>query len=157
MRFVGAFTSRFLALAGVLALSSVTLAEGGYLARVGPKPLRFSEPAQRRDPEKVLPALIMNDEASTNAVVFTEEFGPQPPAQTAAGGIDEELIGEPTEAAGQQQEQVEPPPPRSVTPDALLQFFTPVKRKDSTVGMPIDFTPPSQGGTRSSTATFSSQ
>lgn len=132
--------------------SVAALGGGGYLARVGPKPLRFAEPAPRRDLAKALPPLDMGEHVNTNTV---HEYGPQPLPDYAAAGIDEEWIGPNI------PESTAPAPNsglRQVTPETLLQFF-PISRGTNTaiIIAPIEFTPPAPVPVRSSTATYISK
>ena len=54
------------------ALAQMSWAGDGYLAKVGPSPLRFQVGELRCNPALVLPPLKMSDEGSTNAVVSTQ-------------------------------------------------------------------------------------
>jgi hypothetical protein len=149
---LGSACYRLLGLLSGALLAAAPLGDGGYLARVGPKPLRFIEPAPRRDPVKVLPPLELGELAVTNSV---EELGPQPLPDYAAAGIDEEWIGPniPEGAAVNSALQQ-----RQVTPETLLQFF-PISRGSNTtvITSPIEFTPPAPVQQRSSSATYISK
>jgi hypothetical protein len=150
---VSAFYKHLAFLGGVL-LSTATLTGDEYLKWVGPKPLRFAEMVPRRNPAEVLPALRMNDEPILISLA-TEEFGPQPAPPTAPGSIDETSLGaEPVEMPAVDSA---PAASRHSTPDVLLQYFVPTHRKGGVISTPVDFTPPSSGAGRSSTATYQSQ
>lgn len=149
---LGSACFRLLALLSGALVSAAALGGGGYLARVGPKPLRFADPAPRRDPGKDLPALSTDGHLITNIV---EEFGPQPLPNYAAAGIDEEWIGPNIPEAAQPNSSA---PGRQVTPETLLQYF-PISRGSNTtvITAPIEFTPPAPVPARSSSATYISK
>ena len=121
---------------------------GGYLVMVGPKPLRFAEVKQRGDPEKMLPPLMMTNAAPTEISEPIELAGPPWPDPDAA----QPALPQTADPSVEQ----ETAPARAVTPDTLLQFFTPGKQGGTVITTPLEFSPPAPGQ-KSSTATYLSQ
>ncbi len=145
-QFIGLLTSVW--------FSTSALAGSGYLARVGPKPLRFEEAAPRRDAPQVMAAPTMNEHSMTNHLA-TEEFGPQPlqPPVGPETMRKDELVMGPPEAPMAPTTPMQKP----ITTDTMLQFFNPGKHRDTFISVPVEFTPPAPAQTKSSTATYSTE
>ena len=154
------FYRKLLCLCSAL-LSAGSLAGSGYLTRVGPKPLRFEAVVPRLDPAKALPPLTMEEPEPVPAQSITPEFGPQPPPASPLPTVDEFWAmpppDEPPSTEGNAATPATPATPapagpKMVSPDELLQFFAPVKRREGIISVPVEFTPPAprpaSGGSR---------
>ena len=120
------------------------------MALVGPKPLRFAAVKARSEPTPPLPLVNMTDNMSTNAPSAEEIFGPQPLDAAAASQTNlVESVPAPLEPAPAQN--------RQVTPETLLQFFTPGTQGNTVITTPVEFSPPAAGSGKSSTATYITQ
>ena len=105
----------------------------GYLARIGPAPLRFAAPSKGPEITVNLPPLVMSDppapvhEVTTNETVTVEA----PPQQVAT-----------TSPAPEPTVVMEP----AFTPQMLLQFFNRnganATNREPAVVVPYEFTPP---------------
>jgi hypothetical protein len=130
-------------------IGSEAIAEGGYLARVGPSPLRFAQAAPRLDPSVVLPPLKMADESTTTNTVesvppVTDETDPEaaPEIKPDEPSTSPILGPEPAPASNSDADTNTLPVAGQVTPQMLLRFFTPNKRA-GVAPEPLQFTPPS--------------
>jgi hypothetical protein len=102
----------------------------GYLARVGPAPLRFQTPARPEDVTVVLPPLAMRDPEPV-----LEFLGPPMP-ETPLAPMVLEAASEPALPPPTQGTQV-------LTPQMLIQFFSgDSTNHDYNVVAPIPFSPP---------------
>ena len=162
-----------LALGIALAGASV-MAGGGYLATVGPSPIRFAPIVPRYDPEKVLPPLDMGDAPATDATdtVTTEKT-------RDAAATTEPSAGEVSDDTAVRHETAQPPRPESIvvtpqaqpqfpevrpgqyeiTPQMLLRYFTNDGTnslgKEVLVPLQVEFTPPAPASSgNKSSATY---
>lgn len=103
----------------------------GYLATIGPAPLRFNIPARGQDVTVILPPLAMKDPEPE-----VEFYGPPVPSTplapvTAAAPAAMPVIAPPTD------------PMTTFTPQMLIQFFSgDATNHDYNVVMPVPFSPP---------------
>ena len=140
---------------------STCLGGGGYLARIGPGPLRFEEAAVRLNPAMVLPPLNMGHEGTvTNTNLLS--------VNDSLTNLVDEPLG--TEAVSNTPEiHVELPAPISdpgvsgsangpeVTPQILLRYFNTNSNTETFISPKVIFTPPSPGPSRGSSATYISK
>src|SRR5262245_23085222 len=116
---------------GIAAMAAISFGAKpvGYLARIGPAPLRFQSPCKGMEMTVTLPPLVMSDPPATNTVTTTNETViVEAPAQPA-----------PTPVAGPAPVIVEP----AFTPQMLLQFFNRNgTNQEPAVIMPYQFNPP---------------
>jgi hypothetical protein len=97
----------------------------GYLARIGPAPLRFQAPAPGPEHTVVLPPLAMSDP-------LPEMFGPPAPA-----------VIEPVIQPQPSAPTPEPPRQPELTPQMFLPFFNrSATNQDYNLALPYVFTPP---------------
>ncbi|HEV8543908.1 MAG TPA: hypothetical protein VGR78_16070 [Verrucomicrobiae bacterium] len=129
-------------------MGSEAMAEGGYLVRVGPGPLRFVQAAPRLDPSLVLPPLKMTDESTTTNTVesvppVTDETDPEAAPEIKPDDPSQSpiLVPEPAPASNSDADTNTLPVAGQVTPQMLLRFFTPNKRA-AAAPEPLQFTPP---------------
>jgi hypothetical protein len=116
---------------GIAAMAAISFGAKpvGYLARIGPAPLRFQSPCKGMEMTVALPPLVMSDPPATNQVTTINETEiVEAPAQPA-----------PTAVVAPPPAVVEP----AFTPQMLLQFFNRNgTNQEPTVIMPYQFTPP---------------
>jgi len=148
--------------AALCLLGSGAMAGGGYLARVGPTPLRFALAAPRLDPALVLPPLKMADEsATTNSVEniqpITDEADPEAAPEIKSDERSQSPVFGPLPAPPNTPETnaITTPVTGQLAPQMLLRFFTPDK-KAVVVPEPLQFTPPPPPPSRGSSATYTS-
>lgn len=103
----------------------------GYLAKVGPAPLRFKAPAKMPEEILPLPPLAMEEPPAPPP----EEMGPPPPPVMPV------VAAEPEPEPPPQQPVVQPPP--ILSPQMLVPFFSRVGTNDVTAIVPYQFSPPS--------------
>src|SRR5438105_5903916 len=116
----------FLVGIGAMAAISFGAKPVGYLARIGPAPLRFQSPCKGMEMTVALPPLVMSDPPATNQVTTTNE---------------QVIVEAPVQPA---QPLVVAPPPVAAepafTPQMLLQFFNRNgTNQEPTVVMPYQF------------------
>ena len=125
----------------------------GYLARVGPAPLRFRAVSARLNPTTVLPPLKMNDDV-TNAPaaipIQTTEPEPAPPASN-------ELVFQGPEPLATVITNELPAAEIPSGPQLLLRYFGHSTNYDGSISTSVEFTPPSPPPPRGSTATYISE
>jgi hypothetical protein len=138
-------------LAGSLLFVSTILAGDGYMSVVGPKPLRFAIPAQRLDPEKVLPPLKMEDEQPIESSTASEASAPRGSSGAEENGS---IVIESSPASS---EPLILGAQKVLTPEHLVQYFTPGRRNETVISTQVEFTPPAPASSRSSTATYISK
>jgi len=102
----------------------------GYLARIGPAPLRFQAPAKGPDQMVALPPLVMSDPPpATHEVMTNESVTVEAPVQPTPPPL-----------------VVTSPPPRvepEFTPQMLLPFFNRNgTNQEPSVFVPFQFSPP---------------
>lgn len=122
---------------GCTALAAIAFGgdHSGYLARIGPAPLRFQPPSKGPEVTVTLPPLVMSDPPappSEPAVIITNDtVTVEEPSETA-----------PTPLPQQPAVVVEP----AFTPQMLLQYFnhkgTNGNGNESSVILPYQFLPP---------------
>lgn len=144
---------------GVALAGASVMAGGGYLATVGPSPIRFAPVVPRYDPGKVLPPLDMGDapEIETTETLTTEKTDDATAGSEPTPTID---------GTAARIETTQPPPPESIvitpqsqpqfpevrpgqneiTPQMLLRYFTNEGTnaigKEVLVPLQVEFTPP---------------
>lgn len=104
----------------------------GYLAKVGPAPLRFKAPAKGPEATVALPPLVMTDPPPPPP----EEYGPPPPTNAPVAVV--ETVAPPEPAPVQ---TVALPP--VLSPQLLIPFFNRSgTNQDVGVVVPYQFSPP---------------
>jgi hypothetical protein len=100
----------------------------GYLARIGPAPLRFQAPCKGPEMTVNLPPLAMSDPPATSEVKTNETIIVEAPVQPALPLV---VVASPT------------PVETAFTPQMLLQFFNRNgTNQEPNVIMPYQFSPP---------------
>jgi hypothetical protein len=118
---------------GLTALAAVWMGAKptGYLARIGPAPLRFQAPAKGIDQSVVLPPLAMKDPEPA-----PELIGPPPPTNVVS---TVEPQPAPTPAPAPAPVETQP----TFTPQMLLRFFNGSGTNQEFNGLvPYQFSPP---------------
>jgi hypothetical protein len=105
----------------------------GYLARIGPAPLRFQAPSRAQEALVALPPLAMSDPPPAPE----EIYGPPPPME----GVVTEAVVEPAPVATPVFQA--PQEGATLSPQMLIQFFNrDGTNQDFTVVAPYQFNPP---------------
>jgi hypothetical protein len=124
-------------LVGLTAIATIWLGAKptvGYLARVGPAPLRFQPPPKAAEVTVALPPLAMKDPEPV-----IEYYGPPAP-------LEEPIVTTVTSStnAAPVQPQVAAPDVSALSPQMLIQYFNDRSRsnQDYSVLLPFNFSPP---------------
>jgi hypothetical protein len=142
--------------------ASISLGGSGYLARVGPSPLRFAIVPARLDPATALPPLTPPEEIVTTTTPSTNlttsmEFGPQPLSASlnSTNSPGEILIGpEPLDSSNSTQAPSELPAQTGISPQMLLRYFNRPGTREALISAPLEFTPPTPNANSGSSATY---
>src|SRR5262245_44384036 len=151
---------QFFGKVGIALLSAALIYAGppvgvGYLARIGPTPLRFRS-AVRENPAATLPPLQIPDESPNLLVDENDEGEPQQENPEQKQSV---LAPLPDLSAVPQSAVTNAPPALQGTmvPQMLLQYFNYATNHGAFISAPVEFTPPGPPITRGSSATYISQ
>lgn len=130
-------------LLGIVATAAVWLGPTpaiGYLARVGPAPLRFQAPPKAPEEIVPLPPLAMKDPDPEPP----QMFGPPPPPVDWEAPSEETIHAQPQVVVAPQVVPVPIDPAATLTPQMFLQFFNEHRgtNGDFSISVPYQFSPP---------------